>query len=90
MQKSKGVVHVGTLDCLGIDVALYDKSTKAINESPEMQQRAKETMARIEVAERSRLMGEGYTPMTREVTIERIKKIEDKKSEFVAGIMVLA
>jgi len=43
-----------------------------IKSSPEMQTKAKETMQRLEIAERSALMGENYEPMTKEVALERI------------------
>ena len=46
-------------------------------------------MARIEVDERSLQMGDEYMVMTREVALEKIKKIESRKAEFVAGIMTL-
>ena len=89
-QKSKGQVHITVLSSLGIDPNLYDKSTESIKSSPEMQAKAKETMMRLEIAERSALMGENYEPLTKEVALERIQQVESKKGEFVSGIMIMA
>jgi len=47
-------------------------------------------MAKLEISERSELMGEGYTPLTRDVALEIIKKVEEKKVEFVAGMIIMA
>ena len=44
----------------------------------------------MEITERSKLMGEDYEPLSREVALERIKQIEAKKGEFVSGIMIMA
>lgn len=88
--KSKGQVHIAVLSSLNIEPALYEKSTGSIKESEERQKRAKATMQRIEIDERSKLMGSSYEPLTREVALERIKQVETKKGEFVAGIMIMA
>ena len=45
---------------------------------------------RLEQSERGELMGPNYEPMTREVAIEKISKVEEKKIEYVAGMIVLA
>jgi len=83
-------VHIAVLSTLGIDTALYEKSTSGIKASEEKQAKAKATMQRVEMDERSKLMGDGYEPLSREVALERIKQIESKKGEFVAGIMIMA
>ena len=81
---------MGTLNALGIDKELYEMSSRAVSMDQAHLKRFKQMTACIELQENTRLMGEGYTPMTREVAIERIKKIEDKKSQFIAGIMIMA
>ena len=35
-------------------------------------------------------MGPNYEPMTREVAIEKIAKVEEKKIEYVAGMIIMA
>ena len=90
LNNSKGLVHVAVLSSLGIDFPLYDAKIEMINNTVEMQAKAKEITQRIEITERSALMGENYEPLTKEVALKRIKQIETKKSEFVAKLMIKA
>ena len=45
---------------------------------------------RVELAERTEQMGAGYEPMSREDAIKKIAVIEEKKVEYVAGMIIMA
>ena len=46
---------------------------QTVGQSADLDKRAKEMMARCEVEERSKQMGEGYEPLSKEVALEKIK-----------------
>ena len=83
-------IHSVAFVTLGISPQLFVKSREATLNTPENVKRAEEINRRVELAERTELMGAGYEPMSREDAIKKIAVIEEKKVEYVAGMIIMA
>ena len=75
---------------LEISPQLFVKSQEATLNTPEQVKRAEEMNKRVELAERTEQMGAGYEPLSREDAIKKIAVIEEKKVEYVAGMIIMA
>ena len=69
---------------------IFVKSQEATLNTPEQVKRAEEMNKRVELAERTEQMGAGYEPLSREDAIKKIAVIEEKKVEYVAGMIIMA
>lgn len=88
IEKSKGQLGTAILGALSIEPNLYDRSAQLINSTQETKAKASQIVSRVEIAERSKLMGEGSKALSKAEGLKRIKQIEQKKGEIMTEILL--
>ena len=86
--KAKQALTLAALTELKVEPELYSKSSQLAKGSPERGMQMQKTAQTVELAERLRLAGPGYTPFEKDVALKHMEAIEMLKVQVYAGAVV--